>query len=166
MTLIRHLYLIRHAETFEKEPHQSDLERGLTFKGKSDAEKLGLFLKNKRLYFDQLITSAAVRAQTTAAIIANSISYPLNSISVNPQMHHAGLRELATIVSQSQDNCFHLAIIGHNPTISHFASNLTLHSVENFSPCTIAAFEMELDNWTSFSMGKATFKFVQSPPIL
>ena len=62
------LYLLRHAEA---EPHRADdFTRRLTEKGRRQGHAVGVFLKERELRPDLILTSPVLRARETADIVA------------------------------------------------------------------------------------------------
>lgn len=65
---MKRIYFIRHAEA--QSGGRSDFERELSPKGKGDAMRLGELLRSRRVVPRLIVASSAVRALTTAQIIA------------------------------------------------------------------------------------------------
>jgi phosphohistidine phosphatase len=63
--MLRYLYLIRHAESKEKQVGQSDQERVLTPRGMREALLIGTYLYKEKATFDSIICSPAERAKAT-----------------------------------------------------------------------------------------------------
>jgi phosphohistidine phosphatase len=164
--MLRLIYAIRHAEAFEKEPHQADWARELTPKGKEDAEKAGRFLLKENAKIDLLITSHATRTHTTAKIIAECISYPIQEIVLNTTIYRSTAKDLLNIVLGTADKYSSIAMVGHNPTISAFANLLSKENIDGFSTCTVAAFYFQLEKWSGLTVESGRVKFIHSPAIL
>ena len=69
---MKRIYFIRHAEA--QSSGISDFERELSPKGKRDAMKLGELLRSRRVAPHLIVSSSAVRALTTAQIIADALN--------------------------------------------------------------------------------------------
>lgn len=67
---MKKVYLIRHAKSSWKDFSLDDFERPLNKRGKSDAPLMGAKLHDKKVVPDTILSSPAVRAKTTAEIIA------------------------------------------------------------------------------------------------
>ncbi len=165
--MLRHLYLIRHAETLEKALHQTDLERELTPKGKSDAINLGIYLSNLETKLDALFCSPALRTQTTAQLIVESFSVSIKKTIVNPTLYHASHHDMLQIVRGFKNEWYNVAIIGHNPTISTFANNLSEEGNNSFSfsPCTLAIVEFSQQEWSEIGSKTGKLLLFKQPPI-
>lgn len=69
---MKRIYFIRHAEA--QSGDRSDFERKLSPRGKEDAMKLGELLRSRRVAPHLIVSSSAVRALTTAQIIADALN--------------------------------------------------------------------------------------------
>lgn len=163
--MTRSIYLIRHAEAAHKKPMQTDLQRELTLTGKRDAQMAGAYLKNKGVTFDLLLCSPAIRTQTTAQLIASTMSIVAPEVVIDPFIYQATENDLLTIVLNAPTNKKSIGLIGHNPTISAFAKILTKSNIENFSPCTIAAFQFDIEKWSDLRPQKGRLDFIHFPSI-
>lgn len=159
----RHLYLIRHAQTLEKTVGQTDLQRELTSKGRNDATELGNYLFDQKIKLDILLSSPAVRTQTTARLLTESLSIGTEKIITIPALYHAHSEDMFTITKGIKNEFQHVALIGHNPTISTFASNLTEKNIDGFSPCTLAVFQFAVGNWSDITLKSGNLLFLWQP---
>lgn len=69
---MRRIYFIRHAEA--QSGDRSDFERKLSPRGEEDAMRLGELLRSRRAAPHLIVSSSAVRALTTAQIIADALN--------------------------------------------------------------------------------------------
>ena len=69
---MKRIYFIRHAEA--QSGGISDFERKLSPRGKEDAMRLGELLRSRRVAPHLIVSSSAVRALTTAQIIADALN--------------------------------------------------------------------------------------------
>ena len=72
---MKKLYIIRHAKSSWKDFSLADYDRPLNKRGFFNAPFMGNILKEKRVMPDLILSSPALRAKTTAEIIAKSIHY-------------------------------------------------------------------------------------------
>ncbi len=163
--MLRNLYLIRHAQAHEKAVSQTDLQRELTVKGRNDAIELGKYLLNQKIKLDMMLCSPAVRTHTTALLIAESISLSKQKLVVHPNLYHTNHHDMLSIVRAINNELHHVAIVAHNPTISTFASNLSKKSMDDFSPCMLAAFQFAQPEWSRIDLKTATSLFIKEPYI-
>ena len=81
------LYLVRHAKSSRHDPSLSDRDRPLDERGKQDAPKMGQRLAKRDVRPDLLLSSPAVRALTTAQLIAEEVGYKRKDIVVDDRLY-------------------------------------------------------------------------------
>src|SRR5689334_286731 len=111
------LYLIRHAKAGWDKPELTDFDRPLTELGKQHAHNIGQELK-PIVKPDLIISSPALRALTTAQIIAQAVGYAEDKIAVNQQIYTGGVDELMTIIQAIKPNHEKVLFFGHNPSLT------------------------------------------------
>ena len=70
------LTLIRHAKSSWDNPALSDFDRPLNKRGMKNAPLMGKIINKRGLAFEQIVTSPALRAITTAHLIAGKTRFP------------------------------------------------------------------------------------------
>ena len=73
------LTIVRHAKSSWNEPGLSDRERPLNKRGQHDAPRMGKCIADAGIRPSLIVSSPATRAWTTAQIIAEELSYPVES---------------------------------------------------------------------------------------
>ena len=94
---MKRIYFIRHAEA--QSGGRSDFERELSPKGKGDAMRLGELLRSENLLPRLIVASSAVRALTTARIIAAALGVP-QALRVSRELYDINLWNLAEFVRE------------------------------------------------------------------
>src|SRR5919197_6598917 len=69
------LLILRHAKAVPKDPNLSDHDRPLDELGKDDALRMGKLIKDKDIIPSSIISSTALRAKTTAELVAKGCKY-------------------------------------------------------------------------------------------
>jgi len=151
---MKHLILIRHAETAEKVTGHSDKDRELTTAGMHQSALVGQFLKNHSTAIDIIISSAALRASTTAQLIAEQLGSGNELMYVNDDLYQASVGTLFEIL-RSGDEHHNIAIVGHNPTISYFAEFLTESELDDMRPATALILKLSIGSWKELQKGSA-----------
>lgn len=149
---MKHLILIRHAETAEKVTGGTDEKRELTVRGIHQAAQVGAFLRDK-YQVDIIYSSAANRAQTTSEIIAEQIG--LTDIQTEYDLYQASVGTMFEIL-RSGDEYHNVAIVAHNPTITYFAEFITDSSVDEMRPATVLVLKLDIGSWKELQKGSAT----------
>ena len=97
---MKRIYFIRHAEA--QSGGRSDFERELSPKGKRDAMRLGELLHSENLLPRLIVASSAVRALTTARIIAAALGAP-QALRTSRELYDINLWDLAEFVRGLDD---------------------------------------------------------------
>ena len=74
------LLLLRHAKSSWKHPELADHDRPLNKRGKRTAPRVSALLQDEDLIPDLILCSSAVRAHTTALLVAKACAYAGESI--------------------------------------------------------------------------------------
>ena len=148
------LYLVRHAKSSWKNANLSDHDRPLNNRGEEDAPVMGKRLKRRRPKPELIMTSSAVRAKTTAKVLASEIGYPKSEIVVNEEMYLAGTDDLINIIRGLDDNVECVMLVGHNPTFTETANLLAQCYIDNMPTCSLAAVSFSTGSWADIKRGK------------
>lgn len=151
---MKHLILIRHAETAEKVTGQTDKDRELTTAGIRQAASAGAFLRGQGMNLDIILSSGATRAETTAQLIAEQLSSREN-LTIEDELYQASVGTLFETIRNS-DQHQNIAIVGHNPTVSYFAEFITNTDIEELRPGSVIIFKVPIGNWKDLAKGCAT----------
>ncbi len=142
------LYLLRHAKAESATLQFSDEDRALTPKGVDDAKKLATKLVKKDIEFDLILTSPAIRAITSAQIIANRLDQK-QSLRVEKKLYQADSTTLLAIVGKLNKKIKIILLVGHNPEFEDFAAYMTGESV-SMQTCSLIEFTFDLKDWKDF----------------
>ena len=100
--IIKKLYIIRHAKSDWSDDTLKDFDRPLNKRGLKNAPFMGSLLKNKNINPDLILSSPALRAITTAEIIANRVEYK-NNIETNKSIYETPYSTLEKIIYEIDD---------------------------------------------------------------
>lgn len=150
---MKHLILIRHAETEEKVTGQTDKDRELTTSGIHQAAAAGAFLRNHSVQIDIILSSGASRAETTSKLIAEQLGSP-DIVMVEDELYQASVGTLFDIIRHA-DQHQNIAIVGHNPTVSYFAEFITGTNIDEMRPGCLLIFRLPIGNWKEMQKGSA-----------
>ena len=139
---------MRHAKAESATIKFSDEDRALTPKGVDDAKKLATKLVKKDIGFDLILTSPAIRAITSAQIIANRLGQK-QSLRVEKKLYQADSTALLAIVGKLHKKIKSILLVGHNPELEDFAAYMTGESV-SMQTCSLIEFTFELKDWKDF----------------
>lgn len=141
------LSILRHAKSSWNDASLSDRERPLNKRGRHDAPMMGRRLKESAIRPSLIVSSPAVRAWTTAKIVAREISYPREFLQRDDRLYLAGVRQLFDVVSEQDPGFNSIMIVGHNPGLTEFANRLVPDLTPNVPTCALVAVEIDTDDW-------------------
>lgn len=142
------LTLVRHAQAAPAHPGQEDWDRELEASGRRDALDMGRRLRSRDLHPDAILASPAVRALTTAAIIAREIAAPARKLRQDERLYLASAKDLQKIVQELGGEARHLMLVGHNPGLTEFADALSSErSLDNLPTCAVYSLDFHIGTW-------------------
>lgn len=143
------LIIIRHAVAEEREDFakkgQEDQLRPLTLKGRKRMQKVAVKLRDYVKNFDVIVTSPFTRARQTAEIMSQ-IYFETKVIEVPELVPQSPPPAMLKWLRTQGRNYKRIAIVGHEPHLSAFASYLLSGKAESFidlKKSGIIALEME-----------------------
>lgn len=158
------LYLMRHAKSSWSFDDLTDEQRPLNDRGRHDAPHMGQALAKRHIQLDLLVSSPAVRALTTAALVAKEIGYPHERIEVRPEIYHADLQTLLRVVQSCPDQAESVLLVGHNNTLTEFANYLLPTPLSEEMPtAAIVCLHFQTDSWANADRHNAEFYFFDHP---
>ena len=143
------LLLLRHGKSSWKQPELPDHDRPLTQRGELAAKRMGQLLRELDLVPDLILTSDAIRAHETAKRVATAARFT-GELEVCGDLYHAEPKPLAEVVAGVHDQIARVLVIGHNPGLSDWLTQLTGEH-DNFPTAALACIELPLDNWSALS---------------
>ncbi|MGI4759742.1 MAG: SixA phosphatase family protein [Janthinobacterium lividum] len=159
------LYLMRHAKSSWSFDELTDQERPLNDRGRADAPHMGQALAKRQLALDLLVSSPAVRALTTAVLVARELSYPHDKITVEPAIYQADLDTLLGVIRALPDAAGSVLLTGHNPTITDTANYLLPNDglTHEMPTAAIMCIRFQTDHWAEAGPATAEFYFYDYP---
>ena len=156
---MKKLLLIRHAKAVS-EIDTNDYERPLKYTGLQDAEFMAERVKTELIVPQILISSAALRTETTANIFSEHLMLPKPILDKN--IYSAGKKALVNIINQFPDDYNFIGLVGHNPDISELITYFT-EEEKDVPTCTVALIEFELDSWKLLSESTGNLTWYSTP---
>lgn len=157
------LTILRHAKSSWKDSSLSDRDRPLNKRGKRDAPIMASRIHQAGIRPSLILSSPAVRAWTTAKIIAKEISYPNEFLQRDERLYHAGVRRIIDVLSE-QDVAFNsIMIVGHNPGFTDFANYLLPDLTHNIPTSGVVSVLIDTDDWDLKARKKAELAVYDYP---
>lgn len=144
---MKELIIVRHAKSSWKESGLDDRERPLNKRGERDAPEIGARLARRKDRPDLIVSSPAVRALTTARIIARKLGYERKDIVVKERLYGAGVVELLDVIRNADESVGTLMLFGHNPGLTELANRLGPREIPNLPTCGVLHLRFDADIW-------------------
>ncbi|MCB1093146.1 MAG: hypothetical protein KDL87_16525, partial [Verrucomicrobiae bacterium] len=105
-----------------------------------------------------IVSSTAVRAFTTASIVAEALGQPETAIVREPNLYLARPDEILKVVQGLDEETSSAVLFGHNPGM-HEAAYLFLRpsdaeTIDQFPTCAVARIRLPFDLWGVADFGK------------
>ncbi len=144
------LTLVRHAKSSWKDTSLADRDRPLNKRGRRDAPEMGRRIAAAGIRPSLIVSSPAVRAWTTAKIIADEIGYPREFLQRDRNLYLATVNGILDVIV-AQDNGFNsLMLVGHNPGFTDFANYLVPGLTNNMPTAAVVSVELDTDDWSLY----------------
>jgi phosphohistidine phosphatase len=157
------LYLMRHAKSSWNFDDLTDFERPLNDRGRDDAPRMGQALAARSIQLDLLVSSPAVRALSTATLVAKEIGYPHDQIRVVEGIYEAEVPDLLAIVHQLPDEAVSVLLVGHNNTLTEFVNLLSPNEMPELPTAAIVCLKFDTAHWAEVDRLNAEFYFYDYP---
>src|SRR5215203_2254928 len=118
------LFLLRHAKSSWRDQTLPDFERALNGRGERAAEDIGRYLKTKSIVPELVLSSPAVRARDTLAIVSKAAKWT-TEVRYDQRIYEASGLRLAEVLSQIEDDRNVVMMVGHNPGMEELLTLLT-----------------------------------------
>jgi phosphohistidine phosphatase len=158
---MRTLYLLRHAKSSWKDANLPDFDRPLSGRGRKASETVGLFLKEKEITFDLVVSSPAVRArQTIESVLRSAKQRP--ELRFDERIYEATVGRLLEIVSQLENEHKTVLLVGHNPGMQELLSLLTGQS-EEYPTAALTKIAFKNLKWVEVGNKKGSLEWLVKP---
>ncbi|MDQ0893683.1 SixA phosphatase family protein [Agromyces ramosus] len=140
------LLLVRHAKSSWEQTGVSDHERPLNHRGRRDAPDMGRRLAERGVAPDVLLTSTAVRARSTAALIADALGFDQARITADERLYGASVDEVLAVIRELADDDSCAIVVGHNPETESLAHRFA-GEIRDLPTGAVAEFTFDVDAW-------------------
>ena len=140
------LLLLRHAKSSWKHPELSDHDRPLNKRGKRTAPLMGALLQEEDLIPDLILCSSAVRARSTALLVAKACAYA-GEIKPTRKLYLAEPPAYVEVVRKVTEKHARLLLVGHNPGLEALIESLTGEAMA-MPTAALAQVELSLKRWS------------------
>ena len=143
------LLILRHAKSSWKYQDLPDHERPLNRRGVTDAPRMGNLLRKAGLTPDRIVSSTAVRAQSTARLAGEACGYE-GGVVLSEALYLSGAQDYIDVLGQVPADVESVMIVGHNPTVEELVELLTGRD-EAMPTAALAQVELPIDDWAELA---------------
>ncbi|CAG2155796.1 hypothetical protein LMG31506_05505 [Cupriavidus yeoncheonensis] len=140
------LFLVRHAKSSRDDPSLPDRERPLNDRGRHDAAAMGKRMAGRKSKPRLIVSSPAVRALTTAQLIADQIGYAYQDIVIDDSLYASSVVNLLAVVHALDNELDGVMLCGHNPEFTDLAHRLS-GEITDMPTCAVAEFHYDTKAW-------------------
>ena len=144
------LTLVRHAKSSWKDTSLADRERPLNRRGQRDAPDMGRRIARAGIRPSLIVSSPAVRAWTTAKIVAKEIGYPLEFLQRENGLYLGSVNDILDVIVAQDVGFNSLMMFGHNPGFTDFANFLVPGITNNVPTAGVLCVNIDQDDWNLF----------------
>ncbi|MHB1177916.1 MAG: SixA phosphatase family protein [Daejeonella sp.] len=159
----KQLLLVRHAKSDWGNNNLTDFKRPLNSRGGKNAPEMALRLKKKGIMPQQIISSPALRAITTAELFAEVLGLEKTDIIKEMEIYEALPSTLLNVINNLDDKSSFTALFGHNPAITYIVRDLCNSDLDNIPTCGMVLIRFLFDNWNMVSAGTGELIFFDYP---
>jgi len=164
------LTLLRHAKSGWDDPVERDFDRPLNGRGRRAAHRMGRYLRDESLAFDQVVASPALRVQQTIAGVEDGYGQPL-SPTLDRRIYMASASTLLDVVHGFDDAQANILLVGHNPGLEDLVLMLVpddeaglRDEVEiKYPTATLAEMRFDVDRWADVDERTGTLVRLMRP---
>jgi phosphohistidine phosphatase len=149
---MKQLILIRHAKSSWEAPLR-DKDRPLTKKGILDAHRVSSKLVNELSKTFIVWCSPSERAQQTALIFSQNVSFPLDSIILKEELYTFDSNQLEKSVKSISNDYDCVILFGHNGAITDFVNKFGSIFIENVPTSGVVILNFDTKSWEDIKKG-------------
>ncbi len=151
------LTLLRHAKS-DQSAHVSDRNRPLNERGLRDAPVMAERLKESGYSPDKMVSSYALRAETTAKVFADALDAVLI---VDKALYNVDPGSVLETIQTMDETVKDLMLVGHNPTWEQLAGYFSNENI-TMPACAVVQISFECE-WKDVGRGKGKIVYFDYP---
>jgi phosphohistidine phosphatase len=164
---MKRLTLLRHAKSDWSLPDQADWDRALNKRGQRDAPEMARRLRERKLKPGLMVSSPAVRALTTATMVARKLKVPATCVLQDERLYLASPKDILQVIQATPRDVEHLMVVGHNPGMTELANLLSAgERIDNLPTCGYFTAVFKIADWIDLGAEggrEAIFDYPKNP---
>jgi phosphohistidine phosphatase len=141
------LLLVRHGKSSWDHQGLADHDRPLNNRGLRDAPEMGRRLAERGVEPDVILSSTALRARTTAQLMAEALGFDADRVITDERLYAASASEVLGVIQELDDSVGCAMVVGHNPETASLAKQFS-EEIAEMPTCAIAEFTFDVDEWS------------------
>lgn len=159
------IFLLRHAKAGAADTSTPDIERALLKEGKGEAKAMAKEFTAKVMLPEFLITSTAKRAVQTASIFAKELGYKKKKVIRDEKLYANDSSVFMDLIKELSDSADSVMLVGHNPSISQFASFLSQSVKDELPSCGLLGIKFNARRWREIKKGQGEMVYNSYPDL-
>jgi phosphohistidine phosphatase len=160
-SIMRTLYLLRHAKSSWNDASLRDFDRPLKERGREAAKQIGKHLASEKLNRPVVICSPALRTRETASLVGESLGLSVEG-NYDDRIYEASLRDLLQVISEISDDNHVVILIGHNPGVEELLAYLT-GEARRMPTCALAKIRLDVASWKDVKEDEGSLEWFITP---
>lgn len=159
---MKELLLIRHAKSLHDSYVLADAARHLAARGYADAAQTARHIGSLNQFPEVIVSSPAIRAYSTAFLLASALEYPVENIVLKKAVYEASASTLMYLISELPDRYNRVMLVGHNPGFTDVINVLCGPQLSNLPTAACAFVSLPVSSWSSVLPGSGSLVSVYS----
>lgn len=161
--MAKQLIVVRHGKSDQGTHGMSDFERTLNHRGNKNAHEMAERISHKGIVPEQIVSSPAVRALSTARHFADVLKFSYSDIQLEPTIYEANTTALLKVINQLNNDFERIAIFGHNPGFTELVNYLADAKIYNLPTAGVVVIDFPFDDWSLVSQHTGSLFLFDSP---
>lgn len=158
------IIFFRHGKSDWDADYTSDHERPLKGRGRKAARRMGEFVRSADSIPDLVISSTAVRAQSTAVLAMESGEWDCDLV-LNGALYGASVATIMGVIRRLSSDVSTVVLVGHEPTWSSCVLHLT-GADARVPTAAMACIDLYTAEWSAVGEGTGELQWLVTPRIL
>ena len=158
------IYLLRHAKSSWDDSGLSDKQRPLAKRGLQNAPEMGKRFAARGEQLEQVISSPALRAHTTAQLFCQACGFPPQDILIEPELYFSGSASIEDLILAQDDRLRSVMLVFHNPDITYFTNSIDYDvRIDNVPTSGLVKLASDIAQWRDWSRDNTVFEYFDYP---
>ena len=165
--MARELLIFRHGQAVKK-TDSDDFSRPIKDKGKRGCQRMGVWLWQKNIRSDYIISSPAERAYVSAQKLCKAMGMDAAAIVTDRRLYKADLKTLLSVLAECPRKMQRLLLVGHDPGLTELllyllGGNVPTPDDGKLLPTAALVRLVMPDNWKNLVFDSAQLKSLTRP---